>query len=122
MSTYSVDIRDSTDKIVFVKGGARFSRKGSQPDAGACHGWNGSCIYRWRLLWLLNMSIAERSSQMLQPRSRSAACVTALILVALALVAGLLPLRAGPVMAQDETAEADATLRVVHASPGSPEL
>ena len=59
---------------------------------------------------------------MLQPRSRSAARVTALILVALALVAGLLPLRAGPVMAQDETAEADATLRVVHASPGAPEV
>jgi hypothetical protein len=59
---------------------------------------------------------------MLQPRSRSAAHVTALILVALALVAGLLPLRAGPVMAQDETAEADATLRVVHASPGAPEV
>ena len=59
---------------------------------------------------------------MLQPRSRSAARVTALILVTLALVVGLLPLRVGPVMAQDETAEADATLRVVHASPGAPEV
>ena len=59
---------------------------------------------------------------MVQPRSRSAARVVALILVALALVAGLLPLQASPVMAQDETAEADATLRVVHASPGAPEV
>ncbi len=59
---------------------------------------------------------------LLQPRSRSAARVVALILVALALVAGLFPLRASSVMAQDDTAEADATLRVVHASPGAPEV
>src|SRR5215204_5543579 len=48
--------------------------------------------------------------------------VTGMVLVALALIAGLLPLQAGSVMAQDETAEADATLRVVHASPGAPEV
>jgi len=46
----------------------------------------------------------------------------ALILVALALVAALLPLRASPVGAQDDSAEADATLRVIHASPGAPEV
>ena len=46
----------------------------------------------------------------------------ALILVALALVAALLPLQASPVRAQDDTAEADATLRVIHASPGAPEI
>ena len=59
---------------------------------------------------------------MVQPRSRSAARVVALILVALALVAALLPLQASPVMAQDDTAEADATVRVIHASPGAPEV
>jgi Domain of unknown function (DUF4397) len=59
---------------------------------------------------------------MLQPRSRSAARVVTLILVALALVAGLVPLQPSPVMAQDDSAEADATLRVVHASPGAPEV
>jgi hypothetical protein len=59
---------------------------------------------------------------MLQPRSRSAARVVALMLVALALVAALLPLPATPVAAQDENAEADATLRVIHASPGAPEV
>jgi len=48
--------------------------------------------------------------------------VVALILVALALVVGLLPLKASPVMAQDDTAQADATLRVIHASPGAPEV
>src|SRR5215212_633705 len=48
--------------------------------------------------------------------------VTGMVLVALALVAGLLPLPARPVMAQDDTAEADATLRVIHASPGAPEV
>src|SRR5215218_7508790 len=59
---------------------------------------------------------------MLQPRSRSAAGVVALILIALALVVGLFPLKASPVVAQDDTAEADATLRVIHASPGAPEV
>src|SRR5215213_1746867 len=48
--------------------------------------------------------------------------VTGMVLVALALVAGLHPLQASPVMAQDETAEADATVRVIHASPGAPEV
>jgi len=59
---------------------------------------------------------------MLQPRSRSAAGVVALILIALALVVGLFPLKASPVVAQDDTAEADATLRVIHASPGAPQV
>ena len=59
---------------------------------------------------------------MLQPRSRSAARVVALMLVALALVAALLPLEASAVMAQDDNPEADATLRVIHASPGAPEV
>jgi hypothetical protein len=44
------------------------------------------------------------------------------MLVVLALVLGLLPLQAIPVQAQDETAEADATIRVIHASPGAPEV
>ena len=59
---------------------------------------------------------------MVQPRSQSAARVVALILIALALVVGLLPLQASPVIAQDDTAAADATLRVIHASPGAPEV
>src|SRR5215207_3383519 len=59
---------------------------------------------------------------MTQPLSQSAARVVALMLVALALVAALLPLQASPVMAQDDNPEADATLRVVHASPGAPEV
>jgi hypothetical protein len=59
---------------------------------------------------------------MVQPRSRSATRVVALMFVALALVAALLPLEASPVMAQDDNPEADATLRVVHASPGAPEV
>src|SRR5829696_2139134 len=59
---------------------------------------------------------------MMQPRSRGTARAVALILVALALVAALLPLQANPVAAQDESAEADATLRVIHASPGAPEV
>ena len=59
---------------------------------------------------------------MFQPRTRSAAGVVGLILVVLALVAALLPVQASPVMAQDDTAEADATLRVIHASPGAPEV
>ena len=48
--------------------------------------------------------------------------MVALIVAALALVAALLPLPASPVMAQDDDAEADATLRVIHASPGAPEV
>src|SRR5918995_4031598 len=66
--------------------------------------------------------MAERSPQMLQPRSQSAARVVTLMLVAVALVAALLPLQASRVQAQEETAEADATLRVIHASPGAPEV
>ena len=45
-----------------------------------------------------------------------------MVLVALALVVALLPGRATPVRAQDDTAQADATLRVIHASPGAPEV
>src|SRR5215207_37488 len=48
--------------------------------------------------------------------------VTGMVLVALALVAGLHPLQASPAQAQEETAEADATVRVIHASPGVPEV
>src|SRR5215207_5428709 len=59
---------------------------------------------------------------MTQPLSRSAARVVAVVLVALALVAALIPLQASPVRAQDQSAEADATLRVIHASPGAPEI
>jgi len=59
---------------------------------------------------------------MMQPLSRSAARVVALMLVALALVVALLPLQANPVQAQEETAEADATIRIIHASPGAPEV
>ena len=59
---------------------------------------------------------------MMQPLSRSAARVVALVFVALAMVAALLPLQAAPARAQDETAEADATIRVIHASPGAPEV
>src|SRR5918995_5213745 len=59
---------------------------------------------------------------MMQLRYRGAAPGVALIRVALALGAALFPLQAGPVTAQDETAEADATLRVIHASPGAPEV
>jgi hypothetical protein len=43
-------------------------------------------------------------------------------IVLVALVAGLLPLQASIVLAQDDTAEADATLRVIHASPGAPDV
>src|SRR3712207_1965271 len=59
---------------------------------------------------------------MMQPVSRSAAAVVAFTLVALALVLALLPLQASPVQAQDETAEADATIRIIHASPDAPEV
>src|ERR671912_219008 len=102
MSTYLVDISDSTDTLPFVK---RYrashtrvpNRMRSCAMAGMVHAsLGGDCS---------DYSI-ERSPQMLQPRSRSAAHVMALILVALALVAGLLPLQAGPVLAQDDTAEA----------------
>src|SRR5215207_9633886 len=48
--------------------------------------------------------------------------VTGMVLVALALVVSVLPLQASPAQAQEETAEADATVRVIHASPGAPEV
>src|SRR5215213_11889865 len=53
---------------------------------------------------------------------RSAARVVAMVFVALALVVALLPGRTTPVRAQEEVAEADATVRVIHASPGAPEV
>src|SRR5215211_1450921 len=48
--------------------------------------------------------------------------VIGMVLVALALVVALLPGRTTPVRAQEEVAEADATVRVIHASPGAPEV
>jgi hypothetical protein len=48
--------------------------------------------------------------------------VIGLVFVALALVVALLPGRTTPVRAQEEVAEADATVRVIHASPGAPEV
>src|SRR5215204_2747211 len=48
--------------------------------------------------------------------------VIGMVLVALALVVALLPGRTTPVRAQEEVVEADATLRVIHASPGAPEV
>ena len=59
---------------------------------------------------------------MMQRLSRSAARAMTLILFALALVVALLPLQATPARAQDQSAEADATLRVIHASPGAPAM
>src|SRR5215211_7706819 len=59
---------------------------------------------------------------MMHPLSRSAARVVTVILAAFALVVALLPLHAAPAMAQDESVEADATVRVIHASPGAPEV
>src|SRR5688500_6434496 len=58
---------------------------------------------------------------MMQLLSRSAARVGTLLIVTLALVAALIPLQLSPVKAQADSAEADATLRVIHASPGAPE-
>src|ERR687898_495854 len=48
--------------------------------------------------------------------------VLGIALLCLTLVVGLLPVGARSVWAQEETAEADATLRVIHASPGAPEI
>jgi len=48
--------------------------------------------------------------------------VIGMVFVALALVVALLPGRTTPVRAQEEVAEADATVRVIHASPGAPEV
>jgi hypothetical protein len=59
---------------------------------------------------------------MVQPLSRSAARGATLVLVALALVAALLSLHAVPALAQTTMPKADATLRVIHASPGAPPM
>ncbi len=59
---------------------------------------------------------------MVQPLSRGAARAITFLVVALALVVALLPTSFTRVSAQEETAEADATLRVIHASPGAPEV
>src|SRR5215207_9621837 len=48
--------------------------------------------------------------------------VIGMVFVALALVVALLPGKTSPVRAQEEVAEADATVRVIHASPGAPEV
>ncbi len=58
---------------------------------------------------------------MMQALLRGSARFAALAIVALALVVALVPLPPMPLAAQ-EVAEADATLRVVHASPGAPEV
>jgi hypothetical protein len=57
---------------------------------------------------------------MVQHTSRRALFVT--LAVVLAFIAALLPARAAPALAQEETVQADATLRVIHASPGAPEV
>jgi hypothetical protein len=75
-----------------------------------------------RVAIALSTQHVERSPHMMQPLSRSAARVVALVFVALALLLTLLPLQATPVRAQDDSAEADATVRVIHASPGAPEV
>src|SRR5215213_8997337 len=54
--------------------------------------------------------------------SRGITRVIGMVFIALALVVTLLPARTAPVRAQEEVAEADATLRVIHASPGAPEV
>ena len=48
--------------------------------------------------------------------------ILGIALLCLTLVAGLLPVGARSVWAQEDTAEADATLRVIHAAPGAPEV
>jgi hypothetical protein len=55
---------------------------------------------------------------MTPPRSR----ILGIALLCLAFVAALLPVRAPITWAQEDTAEADATVRVIHASPGAPEV
>src|SRR5215207_3395569 len=54
--------------------------------------------------------------------SHGIARVIGMVLVALALVVALLPGRTTPVRAQEEVVQADATVRVIHASPGAPEV
>jgi hypothetical protein len=56
---------------------------------------------------------------MVHPLSRGVARLLAPIFIALSLVIALAP---APAWAQEEIAEADATLRVVHAAPGAPEV
>ena len=58
---------------------------------------------------------------MMQSHRRGWGYVGAVALVT-ALLAALLPVATLPVAAQGETAEADATVRVVHASPGAPNV
>ncbi len=58
---------------------------------------------------------------MLLSLSRGWARVAALVFVALALVVALVPIHTAPIAAQ-EVAEADATLRVIHAAPGAPDV
>jgi hypothetical protein len=55
-------------------------------------------------------------------RPQVRARVIGIVLLCLTLIGGLLPVVVTPVRAQEEIAEADATLRVVHASPGAPEV
>jgi hypothetical protein len=59
---------------------------------------------------------------MIEPLSRGAIRVIIATSVALALIIATLPLTGAPTGAQEEIAEADATVRVVHASPGAPEV
>ncbi len=59
---------------------------------------------------------------MVQSHSRRWGQLVAMALMAAALVIGLMPAAALPIAAQEETAEADATVRVIHASPGAPEV
>src|SRR5215213_8729825 len=54
--------------------------------------------------------------------SRGITRVIGMVFVALALVVALLPGRSTPVRAQEEVVQADATVRVIHASPGAPEV
>ena len=48
--------------------------------------------------------------------------IIGIALLCLTLVAGFLPVGARSVWAQEDTAEADATVRVIHAAPGAPEV
>src|SRR5215213_6574297 len=54
--------------------------------------------------------------------SRGITRVIGMVFIALALVVALLPGWTTPVRAQEDVAEADATVRVIHASPGAPEV
>src|SRR5215204_4227515 len=66
--------------------------------------------------------IHERNTAMARAVSRRLTRVRGMVLVVLTLVVALLPGGTFPVRAQEEVAEADATLRVLHASPGAPEV